>query len=542
MRNYKYLLLVSFVSTLPLLSFFTTTGLIHTHDGLVHIPRIAAYYKALKDGQIPVRWAGDLNYGYGMPLFNFMYQIPYVFASFFVMLGLGLVNSFKITLSISFLLSGIFMFLFARSVFLDDKKAFLVTIFYQFFSFRIIEVLIRGSFGEVYTYTFLPLVLYGIVSCLKKQQFKYFFITALATALLVLSHNAVSLVFFLVCLLYLVFFSPNKKSFIFVLISLGYGLILSAFYFVPAILEHKYTYGDLFMKNLYTSYFPPFQNFFIPNFFNSKMFQTGGISVQLGIFHILAVLTSIYILFRKKINSHEKRIIFFCVLLFATSLYFMHPLSLFFWRNIAFLRQFQFPWRFLSVCALATSLLASFLLDFKFFRRPRVYVVVIILVIISSLYYWIPQNGFDKINENYFWNFPLNTTYFGETDVVWSAGPAQEFPKKRMEVISGNGTISNFRRKSNLHIFTVSSNTNLSVVDHTQYFPGWRVLVDNKSVPTQFQDPSYRGQIIFNIPKGRHDIQVIFGESKIRFISDIISLGGIMGLIILSLRKAYEKK
>ena len=98
MRNYKYFLVVV-ISFLPLFSFFITTDLIHTHDGLVHLPRIAAYYKALSDGQIPIRWAGDLNYGYGMPLFNFMYQVPYLIASIFVMLGLGLVNSFKITLS-----------------------------------------------------------------------------------------------------------------------------------------------------------------------------------------------------------------------------------------------------------------------------------------------------------------------------------------------------------------------------------------------------------------------------------------------------------
>lgn len=130
-----YLLLIILVSFLPLFSFFTTSLLPHTHDGLVHLPRMGAFYKALLDGQFPVRWAGDLNYGYGMPLFNFIYQLPYFVASFFLLLGLGLVNSFKITLALSFLLSGIFMFLFAKELTRDSKSALLVTIMYQFSDF-----------------------------------------------------------------------------------------------------------------------------------------------------------------------------------------------------------------------------------------------------------------------------------------------------------------------------------------------------------------------------------------------------------------------
>src|SRR5213076_3108008 len=96
----------------------------HTHDGYPHLARIPAYMKALKDGEFPVRWAGDLNYGYGMPLFNFYYQLPYFIASGLLFFGLGLVNSFKISISLSFLLSGIFMFAFAKEFFQDNKKAF----------------------------------------------------------------------------------------------------------------------------------------------------------------------------------------------------------------------------------------------------------------------------------------------------------------------------------------------------------------------------------------------------------------------------------
>ena len=162
MRFIHFYFLILILSLVPFIGVFTTSLLPHTHDGFVHLARIGAYFKALEDGQIPVRWAGDLNYGYGLPLFNFIYQVPYFISSIFIFLGLGLVNAFKVTLVLSFLLSGIFMFGFSLSFFKDLKKALLVTLFYQFMPFRLIEILVRGSFGEVYTYAFFPLVLWGI--------------------------------------------------------------------------------------------------------------------------------------------------------------------------------------------------------------------------------------------------------------------------------------------------------------------------------------------------------------------------------------------
>ena len=52
-----------------------------------------------------------------------------------------------------------------------------------------------------------------------------------------------------------------------------------------------------------------------------------------------------------------------------------------------------------------------------------------ILIIASTVFYWKPAEGFDKVNEEYYWNFPLNTTYYGETDVIWSAGAFKKYPK-----------------------------------------------------------------------------------------------------------------
>ena len=198
MRVRFYLLMTIALSLLPVVLILSSGQLFHTHDGFVHLARMSAFFKSLSDGQFPVRWAGDLNFGYGMPLFDFIYQLPYFISSFFLLIGFGLVASFELTLVLSFILSGIFMFLFAKEFFGDEKSAFMATIFYQFFPFRLVELFVRGSFGEVYTYAFLPLVLYGVVKIFNtKENLPYRILTSFATALLVLSHNSVSLLFFL---------------------------------------------------------------------------------------------------------------------------------------------------------------------------------------------------------------------------------------------------------------------------------------------------------------------------------------------------------
>lgn len=542
-RNYFFIIVI-IVSFLPFLSIFFTPKMPFVQDGLVHLARIAAYFKALSDGQIPVRWAGDLNYGYGMPLFNFMYHLPYVISSVFIFLGFGLVSSFKLTLFISYLLSGIFMFLFAKILLGDNKKAFLVTIFYQFFPFRLSEILVRGAFGEIFTYSFIPLVLLGItlqinnkvkgkIGLLKKFSLKYFLITSVGTFLLVLSHNALSLIFFITSVLFIIFTAKKKEDYIYCVSSLIFGLLLSAYYWMPAILEHRYTYGDLFMKAVYKDNFPTLVKLFIPDLFNNNPnLRAGGVPVQIGLFNIIVFLLSVFFLIKNKFEKN-KRIFIFSLIVFLSALIFMQPVSTIFWEKISFLRQFQFPWRFLGVVSIAASLSSLSLYYLPVFKKNFFYYFIITAVIISTVNFWHPYLGYKDVNEKYYWNFPLTSTFYGETDLIWSEGPAKSYPKNRVEIIDGEGIVKNFQNKSNSQTFNLLLMKDSYLVDHVQYFPGWRVYVDKNPVPIQFQNQNHRGEITFYVSKGKHNMNVNFGESKIRLFADLLSLSSFAGIVLL---------
>lgn len=537
MKSLKHYILVIAISTLPFISIFATPLAPHTHDSPVHYARMAAYYKALTEGQILPRWAGELNYGYGMPLFNFIYHVPYLITSVPISLGAGLVLSFKIGLLLSFLLSGIFMYLFSLRFFRHEGRAFITTVLYQFAPFHLIDLVVRGDIAESYALAFLPLVLYTIVRGFEHKHLRNNILyTGIASALLITSHNGISLVFFGIITLFLLLFAPSNKKRIEGLMGLALGVGLSAFYWIPAIIERKYTYGDLFMKDMYLSHFAPLTHFFMPNFTNSEALQTGGIAVSLGLVQVSLLIAALIFVTRKTYSDRKETLtIWFGLVLTGLALFVMQPVSKIFWQLIPILRMFQFPWRFLNVTTFSLAFVGGITLVRK--NTPLVIMMIIsTITITSSMAYFRPPLGEDKIDEKYFWDYPLNTTFFGETDVIWSAGPAGSFPNARFEVIGGKGSVSEPVKKGTIHTFIVNAETDVQVVDRTQYFPGWRVYSDGVKVPIEFQDQNWRGLITFRLQKGTHLIRVVWEESPLRKAAEsitIIALLGVLGSILI---------
>ncbi len=530
-KSLNILIILIVLSSLPFIHMFVSPDLPHTSDGEVQIPRMVAFYKAIRDGHIPVRWAGDLNYGYGMPLFTFIYHTPFYVSSFLIALGIPLVSVFKLTLYFSFLLSCIFMFLFAKTFFKREKIAFLVTLLYQFAPYHLVDVLIRGAIGTIYVYAFFPLVLWG---CLRAN----IPIVTISLSLMILSHNSMALVFFFITIGFLLLFAENKRK---AILGISLGLGLASFYWIPALIEHKYTYGDLFMKDLFRVNFPQFHHFFIPNLFNDPHLRVSEIVVHWGIAHTL--LTVLAIIFWRSLPSTMKIMSIFCYAIIIISIFFMHPLSTPLWERVSYLRQFQFPWRFLSVIVFATAMLGGIVIHRYLPRKPYLFIILALMIVLPTMHYWKPTQGYDQIqDEQVFWNYPLNTTYFGETDVIWSAGPATAYPKSRVQIIEGEGRIHNFRKINHKQTFSVKSTTSARIVSHTQYFPGWRVYINGEKTSIQFQDPNWRGLITFFVPEGTHAVRIQFEETPIRLLANLISVGSIIILISFLIRKHLCKR
>ena len=60
-------------------------------------------------------------------------------------------------------------------------------------------------------------------------------------------------------------------------------------------------------------------------------------------------------------------------------------------------------------------------------------------------------------------------------------------------------------------------------------------MVDGRPKVIEFQDQNYRGLITFYVDKGKHSVNIIYENTKIRKFADAISLVSlvVMGLFIL---------
>src|SRR3990172_7784497 len=80
----------------------------------IHIAWLQQMDKVLREGQLPPRYVPDVSYGFGYPLFNFVFPLPFYVAEIFHFLGFSLVESIKAVFALSFLFSGLLMYKLLR--------------------------------------------------------------------------------------------------------------------------------------------------------------------------------------------------------------------------------------------------------------------------------------------------------------------------------------------------------------------------------------------------------------------------------------------
>ncbi len=203
-------------------------GFFVSDDGDWMIIRLAAFHQALRSGQFPVRFLFSLNHGYGYPVLNFLYPLPFYLGEVVHLLGFGFIDSIKILFAASFVFGALFMYLFAGPV---------AAIVYTYFPYRLFDVYKRGSLGEAVTFIFIPLIFYFIDK--KKTIF-----AALATAALITSHNVIALIFLPVILIY----SRNLKM-------IFLALLLSAWFWLPALYDLQFTRAATVQISDFSKYF-----------------------------------------------------------------------------------------------------------------------------------------------------------------------------------------------------------------------------------------------------------------------------------------------
>lgn len=510
----------------------------------LHIAWLYEMDKIIRIGQIPPRYVADLSFGFGYPLFNFVFPLPFYIAEVFHLFSLSLVDSIKLTFMLSLPLSAVLMYFLLRE-FSNKLLSLVGAILYIYTPYRSVDIYVRGAIGEIVSFIFLPLTALAVVKLAKSFSLKWVGLGGIALACLILSHNIMAYMFFPYILLFmlvrLIFYPGGRSKFLtatFSMIFLGLGI--SSYFWLPAILDSKLMKYDTVFN--FADHFPTLKQLIIPywGYGASVPGPNDGLSFFLGYINILVLVAgTVIILFTwKKFAGADKVAVIWSTISILSAIFLMNYRSSFIWNHLPLLPYFQFPWRFLSVTTFFVPIL---LISFKYIKTKNLFLFgLIAATVLTSWSYFRPQDFLGRKDEYYINRYipvPVASADYRQTQEEYLRLPlgTMQRPDNNYPVIfSKDNFASNVIKINDLHFLAdLYPGKQVLVNFNKYYFPGWQARLDGKEVALKAGSPF--GQISVAIPSGQHKLEVYFSETTGKLLLDFASLMFILVSLALTL-------
>ena len=556
MNKLKVFLLLLII-TIPSFISLLNNNYFPMHDDQ-HIARLYLLDQGIRQGSIYPRWVDTLGFNLGYPLFNFYPPLIYYTAEIFHLFGFSLIWSIKLMVITGLLLGALGIYLLTKKV-TNTWPAVLSTVLYTFFSYHAVLVYVRGAFAEFFAMSILPFVLLATINLSKKIDRKNSTLLGISFALLILAHPLIALpsLFFIGAFFIYYFATTQEKIKYAIHFILGsiFGLLLSAFFWLPSMVERKYTLIDEILTRELASYkvhyVYPGQFLYSPwGFGGSLPGPIDGMSFQLGKVHIILAISSLILflffailLVRSKRKNPDG---FFLLVLFLSvfSLFLTTDYASLIWDNISYLWYLQFPWRFLTFAGIFMAITGGYFIYFLNKTINKNFKVMIVSTIILSLItagiyqkYFKPSRyiattdkeltSFDEIawrvSRTSFEFIPKGVkTTKSDLNTTIPAIDKDHVVRVPYEIVEGTADVKQTENNDNKKSFNVTSEVPIKFRLNTYNFPGWAAYLDNQKVPINDLDDFKR--ITIQIPSGNHTARFTFQNTPVRTVGDVISI------------------
>ena len=509
------------------------------HD-FTHAARISEMARGLQDGDFPVQWSKNFGYGYGMPLFLFYGPLAYYVGAILYVISGSIVWSILLLLLLANVITLVGSYQLGKE--LSGKlSGILLATLYTLAPYRAVNLFLRGALNELWAMAFIPWLLLGWLLLIKKQKYAWLLI-AVSSACILLSHNLSAMYFFFflvvigICFQYLLgsskaIFSKNTVTTLGTGIAssiLGFGL--SAFYGIPVFAEKAFTRLD---QQVLTGYFDYHNHFlYIRQFFMDKWTYGGsewgpndGISFFLGFGIIIGLsFAAFWVLTQKRLKQSKqiRLVIVFLFLLLVITMLFTTQKSLWFWEHFSFLPYLQFPWRLLSLIALLASVIIALWVSHAPHRK-LLGCLLVAVTMITSFRYFVPAYYYDSSIGPYY-------TDPSRIQTEMSGILPDYLPKSFNSKLESYQTLIDSSDLVKTNILKDSVSEKLISVDSKEIelitvsianFPGWNAYLNGQPIDIS---TSADGLIQLQIPKGQHELAVIFQATPVRLMANTISI------------------
>lgn len=543
-KNWMVIVLL-FILSIPALLKLIMPGFYEPHD-LHHFADIYQMFRAFSSGQLPPRWGPDFLYNFGYPLFNFYYVMPFYMGALFLKLSGSIQLAFKLVFISSILIGVYGMYLLLRE-FTGKLAAVAGSIIFLYTPYRAVQIYVRGAIGEALSLALTPLAAYAFIKVIKNPgKLKYIAIAGITGAIFILSHNymwALSLPWIITLALTFIEKKTFWKSIWSLLISGILMLGISAYWWVPAIIEQKLVAATTPFPLI--DHFPFIKQLIIPSWGHGPSIPGlfDDISFQIGIINLIGIIVVIVLLtFFRKLFKDKKlfRISIWGIVSFFIIFFMMNIRSYPIWKILPFHDFVQFPWRLLSFTTLFTAILIA--VSIELFKKNTKVIVGLVLIfgaIVLTFNYFQPSHTVFKSDTAYLSRFFAYSGVVSQDYKNYSedylllpdtTNKKPDFlPSKK--IISNSGIISDINEVSTVNwSANVASSNGTRVTFYELYFPGWYAKVDDKVVNIASGRPY--GQIEIDVPRGIHKVNFYWAETPLRKTASVVSLVLVLASLI----------
>lgn len=550
-------------------------------DTLIHFYRLVELDHLLRHGYLFPRYAPDLAYGFGFPVFNFYAPLSYYAAMLFKLAGMDFGPALSVTFAALILCAGLGMYAWAAEVW-GERAGLVSAAAYVTAPYLLYNVYQRGALAEVLAMALVPAILWAITKLARTGSVRCLILAALLHAALLFGHNITALIFTPISLVYAVLITvadhaPEGRRALFTLRStvpiwLGFGL--SAFFWLPAFLERNsvqiiqlflpqafdYHYNFVTLGELFSLPVTVDPNLVLP----PTPHSVGWIPVALA---ILALTFK-----RRHWDGAQKIMAGLAAFVVLVSLSLTLPQSVAIW-DLAPLSSFiQFPWRLLSLASLGIAFLAGAAFSGPLPRHSDTQGIQVQGVLASWWFTGLLIAG--MIVYGFTWQFvpylaPMVrptvadiARYERESGALGTTSAGDYLPSTVKRLPDANALSERYARSDVIERIeptslppsakvveasyrplssdvTIDSATAFTAVFDIFYFAGWQARVDDLPITILPTDP--HGLISFPVPAGRHRVQVFFGSTPLRSVASVISGLSALALIVSSVVFARRK-
>lgn len=517
-------------------SFWTHEGIPYTHDGENHLARFANYKVALKEGQLPPRFAPNLLNHYGYPVFNYNYPLANIISVPFSILKFHYELTFKLIIFFALLLGslGVIRWLSQYS----SKKLPILAALVAYLSGPplISALLFRGNIGEILAYSLWPWLFFSISETTKRLSSKKLLLFIFVWTSFLLAHNISVFIAAFVFLIYGVWqflVTKERRRFATQIATILISSIgLSLWFWLPAIAEMKeVVVSQAANQREYLLHFPTLkQLLYSPLTFGySYPGPVDTLSFWLGwtIPFSLLLVSAIFLAnsiskqftFKQILNYFRSHPLGIYILLLLLSLFLQLEISSTVWQLLPNFRLIQFPWRFGMLSTIVSLPVLVWLLQ----KNQQLITRGIWLVLVVQLLLVFQARPIDYVakqkseydlhggttstqNEN----VPFTFRYLLIAD--WQPSPS---------VFSGEAEIAKVEYwNGSDRLYRVNVVTPTVLVEPTMYFLGWETQIRNVVTSSDsFKNVTYidsdeiQGRIAYRLEPGIYQVRTRFTQN-----------------------------